>query len=360
MSQDAGVHPARTPASVLRRAMTLGVDWLHEPVSSLRVLVLRRLVYVFVIVDVLWWHTSGEYHGWIDGRWYHPLVIGELLPLPTPDLTIVQAVKWGCVATALLALSGRSPRLLGWTVAALWFEYQVIAFSYGKVDHDRWAMLVALVLLPTVGAVNRLDQRRSERAGWAIRCVQLAVIATYFYAGWAKLRFGGPDWVNSATLTRAVVRRGTDLAQPLLDAQWILHLSQWGIMTMELSAPLIFLLNARWRRWAIAGLLGFHVVTYSMITIIFLPHVVCLAAFLPLERLVRRAALDKSEPSGQVSVPTPRTSRALVGRQRARRRTAGEPTAVVGHQPVDPGGHPRHGRHEHQPTQRGPGPTAGH
>ena len=339
------------------RTLTRGVDWLHEPVSPLRVLVLRRLVYVFVIIDVLWWHTSGEYHGWVDGRWYHPLVIGQLLPLPTPDLTIVQAVKWGSVVAALLALSGRAPRLLGWTVAALWFEYQVIAFSYGKVDHDRFAMLVALVLLPAVGAVRRHDTRLSERAGWAIRCVQLAVVATYFYAGWAKLRFGGPEWVNSATLTRAVVRRGTELAQPLLDAQWILHLSQWGIMGMELSSPLIFLLNARWRRWAVAGLLSFHVVTYSMITIIFLPHVVCLAAFLPLERLVRG---DSRQPSPQVSVPAPRTPRPLVGRQRARRRSAREPAPVVGDQPVDPGGHPRDGGHQHQPAQRSPEPTAGH
>jgi len=340
--------------------MSRFVDWLHAPVSPLRVLVLRRLIYLFVIVDVLWWHTSGEYHGWVDGRWYQPLVIGELLPLPTPDVTIVQSVKWSSVAAALLALSGRAPRMLGWTVAALWFEYQVIAFSYGKVDHDRWAMLVALVLLPTVGAVNRRDPRLSERAGWAIRCVQLAVIATYFYAGWAKLRFGGTEWVNSATLTRAVVRRGTDLAQPLLDAQWILHVSQWGIMGLELSSPLIFLLNARWRRWAIAGLLGFHVVTYSMITIIFLPHVVCLAAFLPLERLVRGQKDHVRDPSPDVSVPSPRTARTLLGRQRARSRPAREPAAVVGHQPVDPGGQPRDGRHEHQPAERSPEPTAGH
>jgi len=30
---------------------------------------------------------------------------------------------------------------------------------------------------------------------------------------------------------------------------------------------------------------AFHVVTFSTISIIFLPHVVCLLAFLPLERL---------------------------------------------------------------------------
>ncbi|HZK51389.1 MAG TPA: hypothetical protein VFD47_07485 [Actinomycetota bacterium] len=35
----------------------------------------------------------------------------------------------------------------------------------------------------------------------------------------------------------------------------------------------------------------FHVVTFLTISIIFLPHVVCLLAFLPLERLSRAPAL---------------------------------------------------------------------
>ena len=44
------------------------MGWLFEPVSRQRVVVLRSLVYAFVVVDVLWWHTSGEYHGDIATR----------------------------------------------------------------------------------------------------------------------------------------------------------------------------------------------------------------------------------------------------------------------------------------------------
>ena len=134
--------------------------------------------------------------------------MGEVLHLPAATVLLVQALKWGCVLAALAAMTGRAPRLLGWTVAIGWVWYQYVAFSYGKVDHDRADFVVALALLPTVGMAHLSDQRRSEAAGFALRAVQLAAIATYFLSAWAKIRFGGWDWVNSATMVRAVVRRG--------------------------------------------------------------------------------------------------------------------------------------------------------
>ena len=52
--------------------------------------------------------------------------------------------------------------------------------------------------------VRSPDHRRSQAAGFALRAVQLAAVATYFLSAWAKVRFGGWDWVNSATMVRAV------------------------------------------------------------------------------------------------------------------------------------------------------------
>jgi hypothetical protein len=266
--------------------------WLHEPLPEARAAVFRVLAYLFVPLDVLWAHTSGEYHGYADPAFYQPLLIGRLLPLPVPTYEVVQACKWGVVVAAVvlagLCVLGRYSQALGWVVFALYLEYQVIAFSYGKVDHDRFAYLVALAVLPTLGAVRLRSVRVSEAAGWALRCVQLAVVATYFYAAIAKIRFGGSGWVDSGTIARAVIRRGTDLAEPLLAVPWTLRATQWFVMAMELSAPLVFLLSERWRWRVVAFWLSFHAVTYAMITIVFLPHVLSLLAFLPLERLVRR------------------------------------------------------------------------
>ena len=173
-------------------------------------------------------------------------------------------------------------------VFVLYFEWMIIAFSYGKVDHDRFAFLVALAVLATVGRARWSDRTASEAAGWALRMVQIAVVLTYFLAAFAKLRFGGIEWVNSATLARAVLRRGTFLAEPLLGMPWTLQAGQWFIVAFELASPVLLFANAKWRTRLVVFLVGFHVATYAGITIIFLPHVLCLAAFLPLEVLPRR------------------------------------------------------------------------
>lgn len=253
-----------------------------------RVAVLRALVYLFIPLDILVTRKMGGFHGFAADL-YQPLMLGRALHLPTPTEPVVAVVKWGAIAAALVAATGRLPRLAGWPAFILYFEWLVIAFSFGKVDHDRYAFLVALAVLPTVGRARFRDRTPSEAAGWALRCVQVAVVATYFLASWAKLRYGGLGWVNSATLVRAVLRRGTPWAMPLVDHPEILHLSQWGIMAMELLSPAILFVPRRFRYAGVATLLAFHLVTFAMITIIFLPHVLCLASFLPLERVVARS-----------------------------------------------------------------------
>lgn len=258
--------------------------WLFTEVPLARIGLLRIAVFAFVVVDVLKLHTSGHFHGAADPVWYEPLVVGELLGIPAATPPLVELLKWGSVAFALAAMSGRFPRTLGWATAICWSWYQYVAFAYGKVDHDRADFLVALFLLPTVGLAHLSDRRRSEAAGFALRAVQLAAIATYFLSAIAKIRFGGWDWVNSATMARAVVRRGTPLSEWMLDVPFLLHAAQWGLFSAELASPLIFFLSERWRRRMVAAWYLFHVATYAGITIAFWPHLVMMLAFLPLEQ----------------------------------------------------------------------------
>jgi hypothetical protein len=130
---------------------------------------------------------------------------------------------------------------------------------------------------------------------------------TYFLAAFAKLRFGGLDWVSSATLVRAVARRGTSLGDPLLDYPWVLQATQWLLVAFELAAPLL-LVRGRVGRAMWAGAVTLHAVTFATVTIVFLPHVVCLAAFLPLER-IRRLRAGRRATSGTAAAP-PASSRA--------------------------------------------------
>ena len=268
--------------------------WLLSPGPLARVAVLRVVVYLFVPVDVLLTTTWVRGHAQVPPELYVPLRIGRLLPLPTPGpwVEVLQVVLVAAaLAAALAAARDVLPRLTGWLVALLYLEWMVVAMSYGKVDHDRFAFLVALFVLPSVGRASLRSRERTEAAGWALTLIALAVVATYTLAAVAKLRFGGWDWADGATLTRAVLRRSTPLSEPLLEVPWVLHAAQYGILVMELAvAPLLLV---RWRDprvgWALVLLfLGFHLMTFSMITIIFLPHCIALLALLPLEKLTTR------------------------------------------------------------------------
>jgi hypothetical protein len=264
--------------------------WLFRPAPLGRIVALRTIAYLFVPVDVLLTTPWVGQHAEVPGELYRPLLIGRLLHLPTPG-GWVELLRWGLVVAALVAATGRLPRFLGAVVAACYLEWMVVAFSYGKVDHDRVGFLVLLAVLPTVGHARYRDRTPSEAAGWVVSMTTLAVVATYFLSAFAKLRFGGLDWVDGATLTRAVVRRGTALSTPLLDHAWVLHAFQYVLVAVELLVSPLLLVRWRDERigWLlVAGFYGFHVMTFATITIVFLPHCVALLALLPLERFAVR------------------------------------------------------------------------
>jgi hypothetical protein len=283
--------------------------WLFAPVPLARIAVLRVAAYLFVPVDVLLTTPWVVAHGSVPGELYRPLLIGRLLHLPTPG-SWVEVLRWVLVVAAVLAAvlsaafsgGGRLARLMGGLVALLYLEWLVVAFSYGKVDHDRIGFLVLLAALPTVGRARLSDRSPSAAAGWAVQTTALAVVATYFLSAWAKLRFGGVDWVTGATLTRAVLRRGTALSTPLLDHAWLLTAFQWVLLTVELLVSPLLLI--RWRDvrrtyLLVGGFYAFHLVTFLTISIVFLPHCVALLALLPLERLGRPGRLGAAASAAQ-------------------------------------------------------------
>jgi hypothetical protein len=261
------------------------ISWLTAPVPKGRIAAFRTLVYLFVAADITVFTGWVRAHAGVPGDLYRPLRIARLLHLPVPTRALVLAIFWILLIAALAAAGGRAHRLLGWTVFLLYLEWMIIAMSYGKVDHDRFGLLVALAALPTAGAARHGDRTPTERGGWALRMTQFGVIATYFLAAWAKLRFGGIAWLTGATLTRAIVRRGTWLADELVRVPNLMVVSQFGIVAFELLSPLILFLPRKWQVRAVALCYGFHAMVMATITISFLPHQVALASFLPLEKM---------------------------------------------------------------------------
>ncbi|WP_229402761.1 HTTM domain-containing protein [Micromonospora okii] len=261
------------------------IGWLFEAVPRGRVAAFRTLVYLFVAADLVVFTPWVRTRAAVPGELYQPLLVGRVLPLPTPTPALVAAVFWALLVVALLAATGRAHRLLGWTVFALYLEWMIIAMSYGKVDHDRFGLLVALAALPAAGRARHGDPTRTEAGGWALRVTQIAVICTYFLAAFAKFRFGGLDWATGSVLAKAIIRRGTDLADLVASVPYLLLVAQFGILAFELLSPVVFLLSERWRLATVGFFYSFHAITMATITISFAPHLVAMASFLPLERV---------------------------------------------------------------------------
>jgi hypothetical protein len=292
---------------------------------------LRLLAYSFIIVDVValtrWVGRDAD-----TPALYQPRHVAEVLHLPAPTVTLVGGLRVAVLVTAVAALvtscSTRRliPRLTGVASFATYFWWMLIAMSYGKVDHDRFAFLVLLGVMPSVATTELSDRTRSRSAGWAVRTTCVAAVATYFLAAWAKIRIGGWRWVNSGTLTWAIVRRPTALGTALLAIPWLLRFLQWLTVVGELASPLVFAIRSERRRLVVvAAFYAFHVITFGVLGLLFLPHLVALAAFLPLEnvpgRRRRRTVPTDGPPVGSCEAATgqesPREQRGLVG-ERAR------------------------------------------
>lgn len=287
-------------------------SWLFGPVPKARVAWLRVIAYGFLPVDMLLLTRSAIDHAQLPPELFRPVRIARWVHLPAPT----PAMMWTILAVTLLAalvaatgrFSERVTRIAGYTVAAGYLWWVVISMSYGKVDHDHLALVLALFALPSAGRARIGDGSPSEAASWSIRVIQIGVVSAYFFSSWAKMRIGGPGWPNGETLGWALARRGTPLGRQLLDYPDLLHVFQWFTLIVEFTSPLLLILRGRPLYAYVAFFASFHIVTYALMTIHFLPHAIFLAAFLPLEKLPFGRRPASPEPAMTEPVPgTPKS-----------------------------------------------------
>ncbi|MFV0460902.1 MAG: hypothetical protein ACK5MT_19280 [Actinomycetales bacterium] len=262
------------------------VTWWFPDLPLARVAVLRVLIYLFVIWDVFYLTQDVIGHGYAPDL-AAPLWLGRALQLPDPSPLLAQILRVVIVVSALVAASGRLPRLAGASVAVSFTWWMLDSQGFGYVSHDHLALVVATWVLPTVGPASFTDTATSQRAGWALRVVMVAVVATYFGSFFSKwVRSGTPwAWANSAVFVWAIMRRGSIFVQWTLQVPWLLTAGQWVLLTAELLSPLVLGLHSRWLLAAVVFFFGFHFMTWVALGIHFLPTVVCWFAFFPLERL---------------------------------------------------------------------------
>jgi len=281
------------------------MSWFTPAIAMARIAWLRTILYLFVILDMHAFVRDTRDKGEHPGL-YEPLLLARILDLPRPSVANTTVLYVVLIVACLIGATNHFPRIAGWVVAAAFTWWVLIGMSDGKVDHDHLALVIALWVLPTVGRARYGDQTRSEAAGWAIRCIQICVIATYFLSAVAKLRSAGwaLTWPGSAVLTWAIVRRPHPVGEWLLHYPWILHVMQWVGIVGEFLSPVILWLRGRWQLFGALFFIGFHAANTAILLIHFLPTVVCWLAFAPLERIVpwfrsRRSDRDAREAEDQ-------------------------------------------------------------
>jgi len=294
------------------RRPRLATRLLLPAVPLARVAWLRAALSVFACVDALLLTDHVLQHAHAAGYWAPGALARALhVPAPTPlpaGSALAVLVLGTLVVLALPLAARRAPgpaaaarrarasRVAATAVAAAYLLWLLWSTGFGYVGHDHLAVFVADVVLATAPAAGYADLRPSRAAGWAVRTVQLATVATYFGSAVSKwVRSGTPwGWAKGAVFVWAVLRRGSPLVQWTLQVPGLLVVGQWALLSMELLSPLVLLLRGRRLALAVAGFLAFHLVTFLALGIHFLPTVVCWLAFAPLERLPAAVAAARA------------------------------------------------------------------
>lgn len=276
------------PTTAEAKAGNPVIAWFTPQISLARVAVFRVFIYVFVIIDVL--TISGDVipHGWTPDL-YQPLWLARFLHIPPVSVLGAQILLAAIIVFSLLAAAGILQRLSGWIVAITFGLWMFYTQGYGYVAHDHMALVIAVVVLPTVGVARFRDVgTTSAKAGWALRVVQIAVVLTYFYSVVMKWIASGniTHWANGAVIIWALMRRGAEWSKPFLELPGLLIAGQWATLVFEFLSPSVLFFKGKWLYGAVIFFMLFHLMTYIALGIHFLPTVICWAAFLPLEKLI--------------------------------------------------------------------------
>lgn len=266
------------------------LSWFMPQVPLARVAVFRVFIYLFVIIDILTISNDVIAHGW-NSDFYQPLWLARVLGIPPVSVLGAQILLVLIIVFSLLAAAGILQRISGWAVAITFGAWMFYTQGYGYVAHDHMALMIAVLVLPTVG-IARFSQTHttSAKAGWALRVTQISVVLTYFYSVLMKqIASGGlVKWANGAVIIWALIRRGAEWSKPFLENPGLLVVAQWGTLVFEFLSPIALFVKGKWLYFVVAFFCLFHLMTYLALGIHFLPTVICWAAFLPLEKLVPR------------------------------------------------------------------------
>lgn len=267
----------------VRSPRTAVAAWFTQPARAVDVAVLRIVVFLLLAHAV--WSSEPWAYAAIDDALLVParLLGGLVVDLPrSHDVLVVASAA--TIGLALVAATGRAVRAAGLAAVLLAVWVLGVTVSYGKVDHIHHVLWLAAVL--AMGSSDRalvLGRRTDGRAtaavhGATLRVCWLLVGACYFFPGLAKLAVG-PDWFSGRRLE--AIQQATTIQKsftPLFELHGFLAAAA-AIATVAFELCFVLAVATRWRRWAFAAAIAFHLGTAALMDIAFPSLLLVLLAF---------------------------------------------------------------------------------
>lgn len=310
----------------MNRLVAAAARWLAPEAPAERLAAVRILVgaFAFLYLALRLPHILSYLS--FPARQFEPVGVLSPFGAPPPAALVVAAMALALLATLGFALGWRF-RLTGPAAGALLLWTLSYANSWGQIFHTENALVVSVLVLGLTRAADAtsLDAHRRRAAapppharyGWPLRLLCALVVATYFLAGIAKLRWGGPGWMGGTVLRDTIAADSlrkillgsshSPIAEALLGQAWLFRGLAVLTLVVELGAP-IALVHRRAAIVWVLSVIAFHLGVLVLMAIVF-PYPLSGVAFAPFFRAERL--------TGWVA--------ARISRFRERRSTSGSP-----------------------------------
>ena len=194
--------------------------------------------------------------------------ISGLVPFRSPpSVGVIVAVQVIGVVAAVLAATGRRPRI---TMPIAWLALLALAglrSSLGKILHND--VLLLLAAFPFLAAPEAEDDE--PVSGWPVRTAIVMIALAYWIIGVQKLVHSGIDWVtgpNMRWILYSAASEGRAFSrEPALfiaDRPWLATASAAFLLGLELLFPLVLFVR-RARPAIVLGALALHAGTWVLL-----------------------------------------------------------------------------------------------
>jgi hypothetical protein len=242
--------------------------WLFAPIPARRLAAVRILVgafaFVYLVVRAPYFLALARQ----PPARFAPVGVIRWLPEAAWPSAVTIAVYLLTVGLAFAFAAGRGQRWTGPLFAAALTFLLTYRSSFGMVFHTENLMVLHVWILAFAPCgdrwcLGRPDRGPDERSAWPLRLMVLVCLATYFVAGWAKMKNAGWAWVSGEVLAGHIafdslrkLQVGSSyspVGTALLAWPWVFGPLAWASMLLELGAPLAVLSDRIGRWWAVAA-----------------------------------------------------------------------------------------------------------